>query len=105
MHVPRELRVGRLTGSQSQRLAVEVRTYWGQQAWTCQLCGKPIPQDVPRGSDWAWTTDHVLSIAQGGGNDLANLQPAHSVCNKRKASGVKRAARPGRRGFTRSREW
>lgn len=107
MHVPEELRSLRPSGSQSQRLDAEVRTYWGEQAWTCQLCGNPIPLDAPRGSDWAWSKDHILSIAQGGGNDLANLQPAHSVCNKRKATGNKRknARGNGRSAFNRSREW
>jgi 5-methylcytosine-specific restriction endonuclease McrA len=84
MRLPRELRASRPTGSQSRRLDEDVRTYWGVQAWTCQLCGDPIPPEVPRSHPLAWTKDHIIPVAQGGGNDLANLQPVHALCNKRK---------------------
>jgi 5-methylcytosine-specific restriction endonuclease McrA len=38
---------------------------------TCHLCRRP----------GATTADHVVPRSQGGGHDLANLEPAHKSCN------------------------
>ena len=68
--------------------ALVVSTY-GDSCW---LCGTP-------GAD---SIDHVVPRAAGGGDDLANLRPAHRRCNSRR--GVRPAhpvTQPGRH----SREW
>jgi 5-methylcytosine-specific restriction endonuclease McrA len=41
----------------------------------CQYCGGP-----------ATTVDHVIPLARGGTDDLANLVPACAVCNGRKGA-------------------
>ena len=30
-----------------------------------------------RGSDWGWEIDHIVPVARGGSDDLANLRPLH----------------------------
>lgn len=52
---------------------------FAQHGDVCWLCGRP-------GAD---TVDHVLPLAMGGTNELANLRPAH---------GKKRAYCPGNYG-------
>lgn len=42
----------------------------------CHLCGKP-------GADSA---DHVIPYAEGGGDDVANLRPAHKACNSKRGT-------------------
>lgn len=45
----------------------------------CALCGQPITH---LGHDrWSLTFDHIVSVADGGTNDLSNLRPAHKSCN------------------------
>lgn len=44
----------------------------------CYLCSK-------RGSD---SIDHVIPIIKGGGNEIANLRPAHIKCNEQKGSKI-----------------
>ena len=40
----------------------------------CWICGQ-------RGAD---TADHLISLAEGGSNDMSNLRPAHRRCNSRR---------------------
>lgn len=103
-HIPRELRARLPTGRASRALDQQVRDYWGQQAWVCQLCGGSIDQAAPPGSPWSWSKDHILPRALGGGNDLANLQPAHLLHNKQKGASIRRM-NSRRNGVNNSREW
>jgi len=48
----------------------------------CALCGLP-------GAD---SVDHIVPRSMGGSADLANLQPAHAVCNSRKGGRQPRRA-------------
>jgi 5-methylcytosine-specific restriction endonuclease McrA len=51
----------------------------------CSLCGNPITH---LGHDrWSLTFDHIVSVADGGSNDLANLRPAHKSCNSSRGRG------------------
>lgn len=47
----------------------------------CQLCGDEIP-------DGDLHIDHIQPVARGGGNELNNLQAAHSRCNISKGARV-----------------
>jgi hypothetical protein len=53
----------------------------------CHLCGKPIDLDAPRRTGWGegWQRglqfDHVQPVAKGGADILANVRPAHGLCN------------------------
>ena len=55
----------------------------------CHLCGEPIDYKA----DWlhplSFTIDHIIPIARGGADELANLAPAHRKCNRDKADGPK----------------
>ncbi len=53
----------------------------------CHLCGGAIDTTLHRFDDGAWTLDHVVPLYRGGApEDLANLRPAHRICNLRKGS-------------------
>ena len=52
----------------------------------CHICGGPIDVSKPRkvGSPgWAFSLqiDHVIPLAKGGPDTLANVKPAHARCN------------------------
>jgi 5-methylcytosine-specific restriction endonuclease McrA len=47
----------------------------------CGLCGDPLDLAVKHPDPAYASIDHVVPLAQGGGNDLANLQLAHLRCN------------------------
>ena len=72
--------------------------FWTTGQRTCWLCGKPITELKD------FTIDHVVPLAQGGNNSVANLRPAH---------GRRRPDCPGNFGRrnhktsseTKSREW
>jgi len=68
----------RLSGRRGQALRRLVLDTYGT---TCHLCGHDCTQD--------FTVDHILPVSAGGGNDLANLRPAH---------GKKTATCPGNYG-------
>jgi len=54
-----------------------------RDGWLCGLCGEfVLPADL--------SIDHIIPVAQGGADTLANLQVAHRRCNSRK--GARRAA-------------
>lgn len=52
----------------------------------CALCGQPIDYTL---TDHlhpdAYVVDHIIPIAKGGPDTLANKQPAHRNCNRAKS--------------------
>lgn len=52
-------------------------------------CGAWIlrSQHGNRNSDFGWEIDHITTVANGGGDDLANLRPLHWKNNLSKSSG------------------
>lgn len=46
---------------------------------TCGICGAPVPSDDVH-------IDHIVALANGGPHEEANMQVAHSLCNKRKGA-------------------
>lgn len=68
--------IGRRSLPRRVRLAVIER-----DGLICGLCGGDVePTDVH--------IDHIYPVALGGGDDLKNLQVAHSLCNIRKGARV-----------------
>ena len=47
----------------------------------CGICGRFIPLEE-------YTIDHIIPLSKGGTNDLSNLQPCCSFCNKAKDDSV-----------------
>ena len=58
-----------------------------RDAWTCQICLRPINPDVTRGTraNDLPSIDHIVPLVHSGSNDSTNLQAAHWGCNLRKA--------------------
>jgi 5-methylcytosine-specific restriction endonuclease McrA len=55
----------------------------------CHICGDPIDLSLPRkigteGWEMSLHIDHVIPISKGGPDTLANVKPAHGICNSRK---------------------
>jgi 5-methylcytosine-specific restriction enzyme A len=59
-------------------IPLEVRKYvFERDRYSCQSCGKNQTQSK-------LTVDHIIALAQGGTNDLSNLQTLCSICNGHK---------------------
>ena len=54
--------------------------------WTCHLCGKRIPQDVPTTHPKAATRDHITPRSHKGKDDPTNLAAAHRECNEKRGN-------------------
>ncbi len=72
--------MGRGRGRAGQRARAAVAAAYAG-AWVCHLCGRPIG-----GQDW--DVDHVVPVSRGGGDELANLRPAHASCNRARGAGA-----------------
>ena len=68
-------------------------------ATTCWLCKRVIDMDLPPLDRWAWTLDHVESLATGG-HILGQLLPAHRSCNSSRGDGTRADPLTGR-----TRDW
>jgi len=51
----------------------------------CHICSEPIDLELARTSRMGLTVDHVIPLSKGGTDELANLRPAHWICNNRKS--------------------
>jgi 5-methylcytosine-specific restriction endonuclease McrA len=47
----------------------------------CTVCRKPVRFEED------WHEEHIVSIINGGKNDLSNIGPAHAPCNLAKGRG------------------
>ena len=53
----------------------------------CAICGQPIDYDLPAGDPLSFEVDEIVPVSLGGDElDLANVQPAHRICNQRKGN-------------------
>jgi 5-methylcytosine-specific restriction endonuclease McrA len=66
--------------SQRERIAV-------RDKHRCALCGKRVDMRISFPDPMCATIDHVVPRARGGGDEDANLQLAHFVCNASKNDG------------------
>lgn len=53
--------------------------------YLCGLCGRMVPMDLWVPDPDAPTIDHILPIARGGQDTVANVQLAHFMCNSIKS--------------------
>lgn len=56
---------------------------WDLGSRTCYWCGTHLEQVEPP-ADSAWTIEHLLPVAMGGGNTQDNLVLACSECNNKR---------------------
>lgn len=83
-------------GRKVARLAAAVVEMYGP---TCWLCGGAIDLEAPRRSPAGLSVDHVVPRSAGGGHDLANLRPAHYLCNLKRGNRPARRSAPLRSGY------
>lgn len=51
----------------------------------CALCGEPIDYTLSHPDPRSFVVDHIVPLARGGADTLANKQPAHRDCNRAKS--------------------
>lgn len=51
----------------------------------CHICGRPIDYGLPHLDPLSFVVDHVIPLALGGPDTLANKLPAHRSCNRDKS--------------------
>jgi 5-methylcytosine-specific restriction endonuclease McrA len=64
--------------------------------YTCTKCGMTLAPGM-------WDVDHVVPVAEGGGNDLDNLQALCTTCHRRKSNAEQEARTQQRRAAKRAR--
>jgi 5-methylcytosine-specific restriction endonuclease McrA len=74
----RRARKKQAEGAFTQREWESLCAYYG---YTCLHCGRREP-------DIKLTADHVVPLAQGGSNDISNIQPLCHSCNARKHTAI-----------------
>ena len=52
----------------------------------CHICGKPIDYSLHYMDPMAYTVDHLVPLARGGQDILANKRAAHRSCNRAKSA-------------------
>jgi 5-methylcytosine-specific restriction endonuclease McrA len=53
----------------------------------CSVCREPIDMTLPYNHPRAWTVDHIIPLALGGGAyDHDNIAPCHKTCNRLKGT-------------------
>lgn len=67
----------RLYGTKAPRRCV-IFMKWEMAGHLCYICGRDLPFDDIH-------VDHVIPVTKGGTNDIKNLMPTHSKCNKNKS--------------------
>jgi hypothetical protein len=60
------------------------QSVWAKTSGKCAYCAQPLTSQ--RGRPNSFHVDHVLSVAKGGSDDIANLIPSCATCNTRKSA-------------------
>ena len=68
--------------------SVDPLRVYERDGWRCQLCGRPVRQDVKHPHPQAPVIDHILPISVGGTHEYRNVQTAHHLCNSSKSNRV-----------------
>ena len=51
----------------------------------CHICGGEIDYDLPHLDPGAFVVDHIVPLARGGSDELANKRAARRACNRLKS--------------------
>jgi 5-methylcytosine-specific restriction endonuclease McrA len=52
--------------------------------FVCHICRLPIDPFIPRYRSEGLHLDHIIPLAKGGPDIIANIKPAHAACNIKK---------------------
>ncbi len=77
----------------SYRLAVDILAHY--QGTDCGICGQPIDMTVRYPDRRSASVDHKVTLADGGTDEVSNLQLAHFACNAGKKPVNAFAVTPG----------
>lgn len=69
----------------------------------CGICGGDIDYSLPYLDPMSFEVDHIIALANGGADDLANKQASHRKCNRAKWD--RPAESGGPRAFVTTRSW
>lgn len=69
----------------------------------CGICEQSIDYALPYLDPMSYVVDHIIPIAKGGLDELANKQASHRSCNQTKAAKLPDDFAP--RSFVTSRSW
>lgn len=74
---------------------ISPRVVFERDAWTCQLCHRPTPEQlVKTRSPWRPTIDHIVPLSKGGPHLYSNVQCACLSCNLKKGARTMEQSRP-----------
>lgn len=54
----------------------------------CAICGETIDYLLKYPDPMSFVVDHIVPMAKGGADVMANKQPAHRLCNSRKSGNL-----------------
>lgn len=92
------LRCKRARGEAAPRLRLAHQSRWREvtpqfqknrplvlerNGWVCQICGIAIDGEALPFEDRAPAVDHIIRVAEGGGDELDNLRATHRWCRRR----------------------
>lgn len=72
----------------SYKRRYEIQKHFKEKNQYCGICGMLIDMNLNHPHLYSFTVDHVIPLANGGSDDLTNLQPAHLICNSTKGNRV-----------------
>lgn len=55
--------------------------------WKCHICGRRVAKTLSGNNPMGPTIDHLVPVAEGGGNTMANVALAHRRCNIQRGTG------------------
>lgn len=69
----------------------------------CGICEQEIDYDLKSPDPMSFEVDHIIALANGGTDDLANKQASHRKCNRAKWDRLAESGGP--RVFVTTRSW
>ena len=77
--------------SNSQKVRVHRLEIAERCEWICGICEGPVDNALRYPHPLCASVDHIVPLANGGSNEVSNLQLAHKRCNeaKRNVEGYK----------------
>uniref|UniRef100_UPI00406D0655 HNH endonuclease n=1 Tax=Microbacterium sp. LWH11-1.2 TaxID=3135258 RepID=UPI00406D0655 len=68
----------------SKAMANRMRALIRRAKPNCHICGKPINYELTWPDPMCFVVDHLVPLAKGGADNVANARAAHATCNSTK---------------------